>query len=571
MKRFGVLVLCFLVGCSTISYDRNILPPSASNTSFSPIGFGPFEDLMETLAEKYKDVHVTPLIPTNQKKAFRRCYPLSQTEEIYAIVNTSLALFEKDRGCNGFVFTSKGVHSNPQFLSFIKGHSFFPYSTLYSFSTRYIQDESGLMINQGHIDGEVNMDKKDLYNVFVTARSRSKLKEYQDYNPPSKDLKIKKIPKEILSLLEISGMDGLYTQENIPVIKESSFRKCSEISNQSELLMYLDGTFFGSGGCKGMGFLNDGIIIHNGFLASYPGTYFFAYDYLFNSDFVPYIKGVDLYIEKNIAFDFAGVNLNGSPTEYAEYLLQMFKGFKGQINISNEDALKLASKINPLPNAPVISYARSQSKPVISKKVTQKPKTQKKEEGMGFFGKLVIAAIGIYIASEIIDELSDNSSISSSSYNTSKSSTSARRTDNRSWEKVAQDLLDRQSRVSNQRAKKQKKYELINATTNRLSKRGGDTATAYLKTSSMNTCNYSYSSKNYRIAKGMSSCPMNIEIPISSGVFDSSQMNYSSPSSLKTTWYLDSSSSSACTYRYGTSKRTIPKGISSMCPLSYDF
>ena len=39
------------------------------------------------------------------------------------------------------------------------------------------------------------------------------------------------------------------------------------------------------------------------------------------------------------------------------------------------------------------------------KQVSQKAKPQKKDEGMGFFGKLVVAAIGIYIASEIIDEL----------------------------------------------------------------------------------------------------------------------------------------------------------------------
>jgi hypothetical protein len=132
-------------------------------------------------------------------------------------------------------------------------------------------------------------------------------------------------------------------------------------------------------------------------------------------------------------------------------------------------------------------------------------------------------------------------------------------------------LLDRQSRVSNQRAKQQRKYELVNTLTNTVSKRGGDTATAYLIISDTTSCNYSYGSKSYRIAKGISPCPMNIEIPVGSGVFDSNQMNYSSPSSLKTTWYLDSSSTYNCTYKYGTSKRTIPKGTSSMCPLSYDF
>ena len=572
MKKLLALLLLFgIVGCTTVTYDSNILPPSASSTSYSQIGFGPFEDLMGTLAGKYQAVHVTPFIPLNQKKAFRRCYPLSQTEEIYAIVNTSITLNTNNSGCVGFVFTDKGVHSNPASLSLVQGQSFFPYSTLYSYSTKYIQDQQGLMINQGHVDAEVDMDDKDLYNVFVTARNRSKLNEYKYYKPPSKDLKIKQIPKEILSLLELSGMDGLYTQDNIPEIKESSFRKCTGISSQSEILMYLDGTFFGSGGCAGMGFLSDGIVIHNGWIANYPGTYYFAYDFLVGSDFIPYIKGIDLYIEKNIAFDFSGVNLNGSSVEYAEYLLQMFKGFKGQVEISNEDALRLASQINPLPNAPVISYASSKSNQSNIKKAAQKPKPQKKEEGMSLLGKIFVAAIGIYIASEIIDELNDDSSSSSSSYKAPKPSTSSGRYDNSGWEEVAQDLLDRQSRVSNQRAKQQRKYELVNTLTNTVSKRGGDTTTAYLTISDMNNCSYGFGSNAFKIAKGISPCPMNIQVPVGSGVFDSSQMNYNSSSSLKTTWYLDLnlSTSTSCVYKYGGSTRRIPKG--GMCPSSHDF
>ena len=574
MKNLLALVLLFgIVGCTTVTYDSNILPPSASTSSYSKVGYGPFEDLMDTLAEKYQVVHVTPFIPLNQIKNFRRCYPLSQGEEIYAIVNTSIALSVNKAGCIGFVFTQKGVHSNPTSLSLVQGQSFFPYSTLYSYSTRYIQDQQGLMINQGHIDAEVNMDDKDLYNVFVTARSRSKLKQYQEYNPPSKDLKIKEIPQEIISLLELSGMDGLYTKENIPDIKESSFRKCSGISNQTELLMYLDGTFFGAGGCAGMGFLNDGIVIHNGWLAKYPGTYYFAYDYLFKSDFVPYIKGIDLYIEKNIAFDFSGVNLNGSPVEYAEYLLQMFKGFKGQIEISNEDALRLASNINPLPSAPVIAYTSSQPKQVAKKQVSQKAKPQKKDEGMGFFGKLVVAAIGIYIASEIIDELSDDSSSSSSANRTRNinNSPSSGLYSTSDFDEFAQDLLDRQARVSNQRAKQQRKYEIIDTLSNTVAKRGGDTTTAYLIISDMNTCSYSSGSKTFNVSKGISPCPMSIQVPVNSGTFDANQMNYSSPSSLKTTYYLEStlSTSSTCVYKYGTQIKSIPKG--GMCPLSYEF
>lgn len=468
IKKLQLTLLLFLVGsCTTVTYDNNILPPSASTSSYSSVGFGPFEELMETLAEKYSVVHITPFIPVNQIKNFRRCYPLPKDEEIYAIVSTAVTFDDNNLGCRAFVFTSKGVHSNPTALSNVQGQTFFPYSTLYSSSTRYISDSLGLNINQGFIEVEIDMDDKDLYNVFVSARSRSKLKQYQDYSPPSKDLKIRQIPEEILSLLELSGMDGLYTQDNIPEYKETTFRKCSGLDANTELLMYLDGTFFGSGGCAGMGFLNDGIIIHNGWIANYPGTYFFAYDYLFNSDFVPYIKDVDLFIEKNIAFDFSGVNLNGSPVEYAEYLVQMFKGFKGQIDISNEDALLLASRINPLPNAPVISYSNPQ--PTKSKKVTQKPQARKKEEGMGFFGKLVVAAIGIYIASEIIDELDDDSSSSSSSYSPQRpSSPYTSRYSDSNWEDIAQDMLDRQARISEKRAKEQRKSELLRTITDTL-------------------------------------------------------------------------------------------------------
>ena len=574
MKKLLALLLLFgIVGCSTIVvYDSNVLSPSASTTSNSKVGYGPFEDLMKTLADKYQVVHVTPFIPLNQIKNFRRCYPLSETEEIYAIVSTAVTFDDNNLGCRAFVFTEKGVHSNPTALSNLQGQTFFPYSTLYSYSTSYVMDSQGLDINQGHIDKEVDMKSKDLYNVFVTARTRSKLKQYQDYKPPSKDLKIQQIPKEILSLLELSGMEGLYTQENIPDAKESSFRKCSGISNQTELLMYLDGTFFGPGGCAGMGFLSDGVIIHNGWLANYPGTYFFAYDYLFNSDFTPYIKDIDLYIERNIAFDFSGLNYSGAPGEYAEYLLQMFKGFKGQIEISNEDALRLASKINPLPNAPVISYASNQTKQVTNKKVTQKPKPQKKEEGMGLFGKIIVAAIGIYIASEIIDELSDDSSSSSSANrNRNTSNPTSGLYPQSDFDVFAQDLLDRQAKISNQRIKTQRKNELVSTLVGAATTRGGDTTTSYLTISDANTCSYGFGSSAFKIAKGLSPCPMNIQVPVGSGVFDTSQMNYSAPNSLKTTWYLDSSSTSSCTYKYGASKRTIPKGTSSMCPLSTDF
>ena len=190
---------------------------------------------------------------------------------------------------------------------------------------------------------------------------------------------------------------------------------------------------------------------------------------------------------------------------------------------------------------------------------------------MSLLGKIFVAAIGIYIASEIIDELDDDSSSSSSSYKAPKPSASSGRYDNSGWEEVAQDLLDRQSRVSNQRAKQQRKYDLVNTLTNTVSKRGGDTTTAYLTISDMNNCSYGFGSNAFKIAKGISPCPMNIQVPVGSGVFDSSQMNYNSSSSLKTTWYLDLnlSTSTSCAYKYGGSTRRIPKG--GMCPSSHDF
>jgi hypothetical protein len=250
----------------------------------------------------------------------------------------------------------------------------------------------------------------------------------------------------------------------------------------------------------------------------------------------------------------------------------MFKGFKGQIEISNEDALRLASKINPLPNAPVISYASNQTKQVTNKKVTQKPKPQKKEEGMGLFGKIIVAAIGIYIASEIIDELSDDSSSSSSTNrNRNTSNPTSGLYPQSDFDVFAQDLLDRQAKISNQRVKTQRKNELVSTLVGAVSTRGGDTTTSYLTISDANTCSYGFGSSAFKIAKGLSPCPMNVQVPVGSGVFDANQMNYSSPYSLKTTWYLDSSSTSSCTYKYGASKRTIPKGTSSMCPLSTDF
>ena len=52
-KLLALLLLLGIVGCTTVTYDSNILPPSASTSSYSKIGYGPFEDLMDTLAEKY--------------------------------------------------------------------------------------------------------------------------------------------------------------------------------------------------------------------------------------------------------------------------------------------------------------------------------------------------------------------------------------------------------------------------------------------------------------------------------------------------------------------------------------
>lgn len=463
MNRLWLVLIVFgIVGCATVQYDSYVQPPSASAYAKSDVGFGPFAELMQTLSEKHQAAHISPFIPLNQIKGFRECYPLPKDEEIYAMVNTGLSA----DGCKAFVFTSKGVHSNPHAMSIVQGQSFFSYSTLYSPLTKYSPDAQGLNVNQGHINAEVNMPDNELYNIFQTARKRSKQNKYKSFKPPSKNLKIKTIPQEIYSMLEFSGMEGLYMKDEIPPNKETSFRRCADISDDVELLVYLDATFFGAGGCAGLAFLNNGILIHNTWLANHSGTYLFAYDYLFESDFVPYIKGIDLYIERNIGFDFSGTNLNGSPLEYGEVLLQMIKAFKGQIDISNEDALALASKLNKIPEVALPTYqAVSQpkkSKPsnYTVKQTKQNKSAAKKDEGMGFFAKLAIAAIGIYIASEIYDELSEDDS---KPVRRTKPSSPKKGLYQDTSTEFAQGLLDRQRKINTQRAKEQQRYEIAEA------------------------------------------------------------------------------------------------------------
>ena len=104
--------------------------------------------------------------------------------------------------------------------------------------------------------------------------------------------------------------------------------------------------------------------------------------------------------------------------------------------------------------------------------------------------------------------------------------------------------------------------------------RRADTMSAYLYSTTFSSCEYRVGGKSYSVSKGISGCPINVEVPATTGIFDASQMNYST-SNMKTTWYLDTSrsnsSSTACIYKFGNQSRTIPKGIGTMCPINYQF
>ena len=158
-------------------------------------------------------------------------------------------------------------------------------------------------------------------------------------------------------------------------------------------------------------------------LGMYPGTYFLSYDYLLNSDFVPYLCDIDncsggasdawgLYLDKNFSFQISGIS--GDSMKTANELLEMFKQLKSINSVTNEEAILIASTYKKLPiygqRAVTSSSRRSDSykqRPVKIKKevVVSKPqkRTQTNEPSESFFYSfLKRVAVGV------ADELAKN-------------------------------------------------------------------------------------------------------------------------------------------------------------------
>lgn len=360
-----LLTLLVLVGCATpVTYDRYILQPSESANSSSPIGFGPFKEALESLSQSYKigqieqHVHITPTIPLTKEKAFRDCYKeLPDDEPIFALIDSSLSMSNSGKGCTGFVFTSKGIHSNPGSFAEKSGKSFIPYSTLYSSNTYFSAKSFGVNINDNvQLHKPVNMEENQLLSVMLSARKArysSKTFEFTDA-----ELQLSNIPEDLLTFSEQYKNEGIFISKEIPSNKESSFRACSNLDKSIEIFVLIDATFFGGGNCVGMAFLETGIIINNSWLSMYPGTYFLSYDYLLNSDFVPYLCDVNncsngandafgLYLDKNFSFDISG--MGGDFMETGSELVEMFKQLKNTDSVSNEEAILIANTFKKLP------------------------------------------------------------------------------------------------------------------------------------------------------------------------------------------------------------------------------
>ena len=434
MKRTLTISILLLVlgGCATpVTYDRYILQPSDSTNSYSSVGFGPFKEALESLSQSYKmgqteqHVHITPTIPLTKEKAFRDCYAsLPDDEPIFALIDSSLSMSISGKGCNGFVFTSKGIHSNPGSFAEKSGKSFVPYSTLYSSSTYFSAERFGVNINDNvQLHKPVDMEENQLLSVIYKARTKSKYTSSEPFELPSAELQLSKLPEDLLVFSDTSKKSGIYILDSIPLNKENSFRACSSLDESINIYVLIDATFFGGGSCTGMAFLDTGLIVSNSWMSVYPGTYFLSYDYLLNSDFIPYLCDVDncsngvndafgLFLDKNFSFNVSGMSGDFMKTGYE--LVEMFKALKKVDSLTNDEAILIASTYKKLPiygqRALTSSSRRSDSykqRPVKIKKkvVVNKPqkRTQTNEPTESFFYSfLKRVAVGV------ADELAKN-------------------------------------------------------------------------------------------------------------------------------------------------------------------
>jgi hypothetical protein len=560
MKK--LLALLLLTGCVSVSYDSTILPPGSSVESKSEVGFGPYKSLLESYSINSEHVYVTPFIPLNHQAKFRECYGLlPEDEEIYAFINETISFGIDGYGCNGGVFTSKGLHVNAGSLADYIGKAFIPYSTLYSSNTSFVANLSMNINEKASLDLHVDDSVKKMRDVFVTARNRSKLSQYKNEVILKDEIKIKELPDSVLTFFNDFQNTNFYSKPNIPEYKESTFRKCSYMKNDEDIYILFDNTFFGGSSCIGFAFTSSGIYFTNPAESRYPGAYFLSYDHLLLSEFSPYIKkgtwnqgwnevyvapGISFYVFEMIPEDF----------------LTILRALRGEEDITNDEALEFLATYERIPATIVAQNKVKTSKPANNISSERVKPNKAKKEGVDW-GKVGWALLGLAVAKAIYEEIDDGPSYSSSndySYSRNESST-----------EYGQRLLERQQKINSQRQRQNQALETFEALANSNIRSKGDTSTAYLKESSIYTCTYVIGSQTYSLDRGISSCPLNIQIPMNSGLFDSNQMNYSSPSSIKTTWYLDSSYTNACIYKYGASTRSIPKGSVGMCPLSYDF
>jgi len=422
-----VLMVFGLVGCATpVSYDGYILKPEDSAMSSSSEGFGPFKEALESLAQIYKvdqmeqHVHITPTVPMSKEKAFRDCYGLLPDDEpIFALVDSAISMSNSGKGCIGFVFTSKGIHSNPGVFAEKSGKSFIPYSTLYSYSTKFSPQNFGVNINNNaQLQKPINMEATKLLSVLYTARMKSRDTSSEPFTLPSAELQLSKISENFLTFSNDAKEEGIYISGSIPPSKEKSFRRCANLDESIDIYILIDATFFGAGSCVGMAYLDTGVIINNSFMHLYPGTYFLSYDYLLNSDFVPYLCDRDncslrdawsLYLDKNVSFSLSG--MTGDSMEIGEGLLNMFKQLKNVDSVTNEEAILLAATYTKLPNygarAIASSARRNESYTGKSSKASNK-RTDSSQENSGktsesFFYSL-LKKIAVGVAEEIVKQ-----------------------------------------------------------------------------------------------------------------------------------------------------------------------
>jgi hypothetical protein len=442
MKNILLTLIVFgIVGCATVTYDSQILEPNASQQTNSYIGFGPFRELLETYSINSEHVFVDPVIPLNHLETFQKCYgPIPSDEKKLAFVNATIAFTVNGHGCEGGLFTNKGLHLNAGSLAGVVGKAFIPYQTLYRGSTTF-EPSLGVTINDGAtLDLHVDDDERKMTSVFLTARARSKVAKYQNQQEIKQTLKINSLPSDVLKFFNDYPNQYYYAAPNIPEKKELTFRKCSFMKSSEKLYVLFDNTFFGTGSCIGAGFTDSGVYFTNPGEANFPGTFFLSYDQILLSDFTPYIgkRFDEVFIYPGLSYYV----FEDTPKNF----LSMLKGLRGEEMISNDDAMKFVSNYKAIPSYK--SYENTQIQP---KKVS-KPKPQKKKESTGgsSWGNVGWALLGLVVAKAIYEELDDG--YSTPNYPSSKGKTSS---------EYGEALLQRQRKINNQRLKQKQQTELL--------------------------------------------------------------------------------------------------------------